>query len=53
MTDIADRAGVSRTTVSFVLNDRNRHHISDETRRRVLEAAQALDYRPNATARAW
>ncbi|MDS2173915.1 LacI family DNA-binding transcriptional regulator [Nesterenkonia sp. CL21] len=52
MTDIADRAGVSRTTVSFVLNDRNRHHISDETRRRVLEAAQALDYRPNATARA-
>lgn len=52
MTDVATLAGVSRTTVSFVLNDRNRHHISEATRSKVLSAARELGYRPNATARA-
>lgn len=50
--DVARLAGVSRTTVSFVLNNVPNAHISEETRRRVLEAAKALSYHPNAAARA-
>ncbi|QFG22156.1 LacI family DNA-binding transcriptional regulator [Actinomadura sp. WMMB 499] len=50
--DVARAAGVSRTTVSFVLNDRPGQSIPEETRRRVLEAARDLDYRPHASARA-
>ncbi|MFL5750822.1 MAG: LacI family DNA-binding transcriptional regulator, partial [Chloroflexota bacterium] len=34
--DVAARAGVSRTTVSFVLNDRPGTNISPPTRERVL-----------------
>ena len=49
--DVADRAGVSRTVVSFVLNNRPHTGISDETRQRVLRAAAELDYRPNRAAR--
>lgn len=52
MGDIAERVGVSRTTVSFVLNDRPDAGIPDETRRRVIDAAAELGYRPNAGARA-
>ena len=37
--DVAARAGVSRTTVSFVLNDRPGANISAATRERVLAAA--------------
>ena len=48
--DVADRAGVSRTTVSFVLNDVPGMRISEETRQRVLEAARAIDYHPNISA---
>ncbi|MET9830376.1 LacI family DNA-binding transcriptional regulator [Streptomyces sp. NPDC006385] len=50
--DVAKEAGVSRTTVSFVLNDRPGHAIPEETRERVLEAARRLKYRPHASARA-
>lgn len=50
-TDVARLAGVSRTTVSFVLNERNDMAISPATRDRVLEAANALGYQPNAPAR--
>jgi DNA-binding LacI/PurR family transcriptional regulator len=49
--DVAERAGVSRTTVSFVLNEVEAN-ISPETRQRVLLAAEDLAYVPNATARA-
>jgi len=49
--DVAELAGVSRTTVSFVLNKVQDVHISQETRRRVLEAARQLNYYPNAAAR--
>jgi DNA-binding LacI/PurR family transcriptional regulator len=49
--DVAKLAGVSRTTVSFVLNDVPGMRISEETRQRVLEAAQELDYHPDASAR--
>jgi LacI family transcriptional regulator len=45
MTDVAEAAGVSQTTVSLVLNDAESARLSDETRDRVLKAAQALDYR--------
>jgi LacI family transcriptional regulator len=44
-------AHVSRTTVSFVLNERAGIKIPDETRRRVLDAAATLDYYPNSVAR--
>ena len=49
--DVAKLAGVSRTTVSFVLNDVPGVKISEETRQRVLEAARRLDYHPTAAAR--
>jgi LacI family transcriptional regulator len=49
---VADRAGVSRTTVSFVLNDVKEANISDETRQRVLTAAEELQYVPDAAAQA-
>jgi len=50
--DVASRAGVSRTTVSFVLNDVKEANISEETRRRVLTAAEELQYVPDASAQA-
>ena len=50
--DVADRAGVSRTTVSFVLNDVQGVNISQATRERVIKAANDLDYVPDAAARA-
>ncbi len=49
--DVAELAGVSRTTVSFVLNDVPGVKISAETRQRVLEAARDLNYYPTAAAR--
>ncbi len=48
--DVAKRAGVSHTTVSAVFNDRT-GEVSEETRRRVLEAARELGYRPSRVAR--
>lgn len=49
--DVAVLAGVSRTTVSFVLNNVPGMRISEETRQAVLKAAQQLNYHPDATAR--
>ena len=51
--DVARLAGVSRATVSYVINDQRGGNvrISDETRRRVLEAVEQLGYQPNVTAR--
>lgn len=53
-TDVAQLAGVSRATVSYVLNDQTngRVPISEETRQRVLEAIAELDYAPDARAQA-
>lgn len=48
--DVARHAGVSRTTVSFVLSGREGIRISLEARERILGAAQELGYRPNLTA---
>ncbi|MFD8812787.1 LacI family DNA-binding transcriptional regulator [Streptomyces sp. NPDC059627] len=50
--DVAREAGVSRATVSYVLNDRPGQVIPEATRRRVLEAAERLEYRPHASAKA-
>jgi DNA-binding LacI/PurR family transcriptional regulator len=50
--DVAKAAGVSQTTVSFVLNQVAAANISDETRRRVMAAAEELGYVPDAAARA-
>jgi LacI family transcriptional regulator len=49
--DVARKAGVSRTTVSFVLNNTPGKNISEETRERVLEVARELAYVPNELAR--
>ena len=50
--DVARVAGVSRTTVSFVLNGKDAWSIPEETKQRVFEAARRLEYRPRASARA-
>ena len=50
--DVATQAGVSRTTVSLVLNDVPGIQISEETRRRVVEVAEELGYVPEASAQA-
>jgi LacI family transcriptional regulator len=49
--DVARRAGVSRSTVSFVLNGVRTDRVSDATRERVLRAARELSYIPDAAAR--
>ena len=50
--DVAARAGVSRTTVSFVLNARTDAGIPPGTWRRIEEAARELGYHPHGAARA-
>jgi len=47
--DVAKRAGVSIKTVSRVVNRQS--NVSDATRERVMEAVNALSYRPNIFAR--
>lgn len=48
--DVAQKAGVSKTTVSRILNG-NFAHTTEETRNKVLQAIKDLDYRPNALAK--
>ena len=52
LVDVAHAAGVSKATVSKVLNGRQDLSVRPETRRRVHEAAEALGYRPHSGARA-
>ncbi|WP_394494803.1 LacI family DNA-binding transcriptional regulator [Shewanella sp. ENK2] len=47
--DVAELAGVSKMTVSRVLN--NDEKVSDKTRTKVQKAASQLNYRPNISAR--
>lgn len=47
--DIAKAVGVSPTAVSLALNDKG--SLTDELRRRIKDAAAALDYSPNPAAR--
>lgn len=48
--EIAARAGVSRSTVSYVLS--GKRFVSEETRRRIQTVIDEMGYRPNAAARA-
>jgi DNA-binding LacI/PurR family transcriptional regulator len=50
LADVAARAGVSASTVSYVIS--RKRPISPETRERVLRAVAELGYHPNAGARA-
>ncbi len=52
--DVAQKAQVSRATVSFVLNENGvrNAHVSEETRAKVLQAAQELGYSMNTVAQA-
>ncbi|HEX9441127.1 MAG TPA: LacI family DNA-binding transcriptional regulator [Roseiflexaceae bacterium] len=49
MADIAERAGVALSTVSYVLS--GKRSVSEETKQRVFRAIAELDYQPNALAR--
>jgi LacI family repressor for deo operon, udp, cdd, tsx, nupC, and nupG len=48
--DVAERVGVSRAAVSFAIN--GRPGVAEETRARILRAAEELGWRPSAPARA-
>lgn len=47
--DVAERAGVSKTLVSRVIN--NQKGVSEASRKKILDAMEELNYRPNAIAR--
>ena len=49
MQDIAERAGVALSTVSYVLS--GKRSVSEATRQRVFKAIAELDYQPHALAR--
>ncbi|MDN6641133.1 MAG: LacI family DNA-binding transcriptional regulator [Tetragenococcus sp.] len=49
--DVAEKAGVSVTTVSRVLNDRG--YISAKTRKKVMTTMKELNYTPNEMARSF
>jgi LacI family transcriptional regulator len=47
--DIAEKAGVSTATVSYVLN--NKGNVSEETRKKILKILDELEYKPNQIAK--
>jgi LacI family transcriptional regulator len=52
LVDVANAAGVSRTTASLVLSGRGRElRISSEVQQRIRRTAEELRYRPNAVSR--
>ncbi len=51
MEQVAEAAGLSRPTVSQILNGKG-HRYSKKSRQRVLDAVSKLQYRPNGAARA-
>jgi DNA-binding LacI/PurR family transcriptional regulator len=50
MSDIAKRAGVALSTVSYALS--GKRPVSEEARRKIYQAMKELDYQPNSLARA-
>ena len=53
LNDVAEEAGVSKSTVSRILNNRlgNGFSVKEEVRQRVIEVARKLNYRPNLIAK--
>lgn len=51
MKDIAKIAGISVATVSYVLNKKEGQRISEETKKKIFEVAEILNYTPNRIAR--
>lgn len=52
LSDVAERAGVSRTTASYIINGLSvQSGIASDTEHRVLQVADALGFRPNRNAR--
>jgi LacI family transcriptional regulator len=53
LNDVATEAGVNKSTVSRILNNRlgNGFSVTEEVRKRVLAAAEKLSYRPNLIAK--
>ena len=49
--DIAEEAGVSASTVSLVLRDKETKRVGSETRERILGIASRINYKPNLQAR--
>ncbi len=49
LSDVAELAGVSPTTVSRVIN--NKGYLSEKTKQKVHEAMKTLGYKPNNLAR--
>lgn len=49
--DVARKAGVSQAAVSYVFNGRQNRHVSEETREKIVQAAQELGYRAHPSAR--
>lgn len=50
LADIANELNVSKTTVSMVLNNKD-INVSEETRKKIFETAERLNYVPNSVAR--
>ena len=50
--DVAREAGVSTATVSYIINNRKDVKIKPETRQKVLQIINLLDYSPNQAAQA-
>ncbi len=51
LADVAQRAGVSKTAASLILNNREGSRLSEDAANRIRRAAKELDYRPNPAAR--
>ncbi len=51
MQDIADAVGVSKATVSYVLNGKENSRVSEETRDKILHVANLYNYTPNFAAK--
>ncbi len=50
--DVADKAGVSVSTASRILSNSTKEKYAESTRKKVLQASEALGYRANFAARA-
>lgn len=49
--DVAREAGVSVATVSYIMNNRTDQKISEDTRKKVLQIANLLNYKPSSVAK--